>query len=202
MISETELQRVAEEYRREGYEVVVRPEGLDVELHARRGRQNVAVQIRKNQFAVADDSGLIQRADAINARPDWRYDLVVLEENPPFRDPLEPDDEQFNELIRQVRKAEQTGLNEMAITFACASLEAALRKARNGEAAGVRWTSTELLNSSYSNGWITPQEFESARQGWELRNRAVHGLMLPSVQPSLVGEILAVAQKLRSLPAA
>lgn len=195
MIAEADLERIAEEYRREGYVVESPPGDLGVELVATRGRETVAVQVKRNRFDVADDADLVRRAAAVNARPGWRFDLVVLERSPPFRDPQEPSDEQFEELLRRVEKAKETGLNEMALTFACASLEAALRRARNETDASS--TATELLNAGYSNGLMTPQEFDTARRAWELRNRAVHGLVLPPIQPSLIGDVLAVARKLR-----
>lgn len=199
---ETELERVAAQYRSEGYAVVRRTAGdLGVELLATRGTDTVAIQVKKNRAEVEADDGLTARAAAINGRPNWRYDLVVLERNLPVRDPEEPTDEQFEELLRRVEKAKETGLNEMALTFACTSLETAMRNVRNGADPSGNATPA-ALGTAYANGLMTRQEFDTTRRAWELRTKAVHGLVFPPIQPAMIDDVIAVARKLRAARAA
>src|SRR4051794_3094551 len=74
---------VAEQYRSEGYEVVVRPgrdqlpeslAGFALDLIARRGKETVAVEVKRRDqlYDVGEHSELVR------ALPDWNYDLVVL----------------------------------------------------------------------------------------------------------------------------
>src|SRR5437016_4443038 len=87
MSIETELARVAEGYRLEGYAVTLRPEGAQLpafpaafhpDMIATKGNANVLVQVKESREDLQQDPDVSRMAEVINAQPGWRFDLVVL----------------------------------------------------------------------------------------------------------------------------
>ena len=82
------LERVAQRYRDEGYQVVVRPAAEQIppfiadfepDLIAIRGNESVIVEIKVNRMDLSSDHQISHLAEIVNSRPGWRLDLVVLE---------------------------------------------------------------------------------------------------------------------------
>jgi hypothetical protein len=104
-------ERVAQRYRDEGYQVVVRPFGEQIppfiagfqpDLIAIRGNEGVIVEIKINRMDLSRDHQISRLAEIVNARPGWRLDLVVLEpettvEKAP-QEAAEPSDEQLAQM--------------------------------------------------------------------------------------------------------
>ena len=142
MIGVAELERVADQYRSEGYAVVVRPQpaglnglgGIAADLLATRGGESVVVRVVRSRADVEGDPTVSRHAAAVNERAGWRYDLVVLEkgtDEPPPESVAEPTDEQLLAMIEHARKASAAGFKSMALTHAWAALEAAMRRVRS-----------------------------------------------------------------------
>ena len=87
------------------------------------------------------------------------------------------------------------GLRDMAIVFAWAALEAAMRRLRDDAELYGKTSSNELLRTLYSNGFISRSEFERAKEAWTIRTQAVHGFVTPEVNPSLIEDVIALAKK-------
>src|SRR5260370_135617 len=88
---EQQLNRVAEGYRAQGYQVVVRPgpdalppfaKDFHLEILATRPDGNVLASVKKNLIEVMDDRDLSGYAGVIEQQPGWRLDLFILEETP------------------------------------------------------------------------------------------------------------------------
>jgi REase_AHJR-like len=208
MITERELERVAEQYRDEGYAVAVNPDsvrsdglpGVTADLISTRGAETVVVRVVRSRADVEADPTIMRQAEAVNARRGWRYDLVVLEKDTSGHRGavVEPTDEQLHEMLARVRKAAAAGFHELALTDACATLEAAMR--RVGAGAGTLTPPpkpTELLNGFYSNGRISRAEYDRARQAWAIRNQTVHGFVTPAIDPALIDDVLSLTEKVR-----
>src|SRR4051812_26455967 len=80
---EKDLQRVAEQYTREGYLVVTHPDtdhlpGFAVafapQLIARRGDENVIVAVKRDRADLESDPDVPVQAGITNGQPGWRYD--------------------------------------------------------------------------------------------------------------------------------
>lgn len=197
------IERVADQYRDEGYEVVVRPgrdrlpafaADLPADLIAERGAEKVWVVARPRRSDLADEPAVNRAAEVVNAQTGWRFDLVILEPDAPLGrlagTAAEPSPEQFRTLLRRARAAEAAGLHEMALVSAWAALEAALRRAGGR---GENWKPNELLAALYSNGVVTRAEFDRAREAWAVRNRVVHGFVAPPFDPALTDDLLTLA---------
>src|SRR3954454_5486109 len=86
------LERIAQRYPDQGYDVVVQPaehqvperiRGFEPDLIATRGNEGVVVGVKEDRGDVASDSRLAHLAEILNAWPGWRLDLVVLEAESP-----------------------------------------------------------------------------------------------------------------------
>ena len=206
-----ELNRVASEYARQGYEVIIQPGNSDlpafakdfnIDILARRGEQGALVQVKQNRQTFAADSESPRYAEIIGAQPGWRYDFVILEaENPMVREvqgALEPSDEEINKAMSDASKLLETGYVHPALVTAWSGLEAAMRKRVRAEGQMADWESSpkELLNELYSSGIISTTEFPLLERGLRSRNEIVHGFAAPNVEADHVRFLIDLAQRL------
>jgi hypothetical protein len=205
---EKELQRIAEQYRAEGYAVVTHPDNdhLDslpadfgADILAVRGPETVVVQVKHSRADVEADAKIPLRAETINRRPGWRYDLIVLDKETPVQriadKSQEPTNEQFLDMINRAERAKEAGLNEMALTHAWAALEAAMRRLRYDAKLYDRTSPSELVRTMYGNGFLSRPEFDLARTTWSIRTQVVHGFVPPEINASAIDGVLALAKK-------
>src|SRR5262249_53639283 len=91
---EKEIERVAQQYRDEGYVVVTHPDAdhlpgfaadLGADILAARGNEKALIQVKKTRADVEADPTISRRAKVIGKQPGWRYDLIVLNEGDAFR---------------------------------------------------------------------------------------------------------------------
>ena len=203
-----ELERIAQQYRDEGYTVLLRPRGdqlpsfvanLEPDVIATRGDEKVVVEVRERRSDLADNPAVKRIAEVVNGQPGWRFDLVILgSESPSQRiagKAKEPSPEQIQTLLDRARTALSSGLSDMAIVSAWAALEAAMRRVRDDAELNGRTSANELLGTLYSNGFISRTEFEQARDAWAVRTQAVHGFVTPQVDPMLIEDVIALAKK-------
>ncbi len=207
-----DVERIAAEYRADGYAVVT-PESGQVPpflnghrpaLIATRGTESAVVAVYVNGSAWRADAHALELAELTNAQPGWRFDLVILERDNPVNrfveNAKEPTDGEFHAMIDRARRAARSGLTDMALVSAWGALEAAMRRLRDdGELSG-RPTPMQLLSTLYGNGLLTRDDFDFARQTWTARTQAAHGFIPPAVEPAAVENLLALATKLMGRP--
>jgi HEPN domain-containing protein len=187
---EYELQRVADVYRSQGYDVTVRPvPGLlppfaadfRVEIVGRRAADGVLVAVRKNRDALAADADVQRYAEVTGGQAGWRFDIVVLEgENPNARDIRGGRDLSGDEIAHSLEQAGELGRSgyaKFAVIAAWAGLEAAMRLRLRAAGREAGWGSKprEMLKELYSAGALTPEEFRNVEIASQLRNQIVHG---------------------------
>jgi uncharacterized protein YutE (UPF0331/DUF86 family) len=193
-----ELKRVADVYRRQGYNVTLRP-GPDqlppfagdfkVEIVGRRGSEGVLVAVKKNRDEVAADSNMQRYAEITGSQPGWRFDLAILEaENPKardFRGAREFTDEDIRHTLVEAGEINRMGFSRFAVVAAWAALEAAmrLRLRASGQEAGWGSVPRQMLKELYSAGLLSPDEFHRIEQAFQLRNQVAHGFTFPSSEP-------------------
>lgn len=204
---EKELERVVRQYRDEGYSVVTRPEpgqldglvGVAADILATRGNETAVVQVKRTRADVEADPGISRQAAAVNTRPGWRFDLVILGTEAPIqrlaRKATEPSDDQLRAMLDRARSANATGFREMALTYSWAALEATMRRVRGEAELYGRITPTALLTTLYGNGFLSRTEFERSQEALTIRNQIVHGFVPPEIDSSLIDDLLALAEK-------
>jgi hypothetical protein len=190
------VRQIAKQYESEGYTVLVEPRddqvppfvaGLGLDMIAFRGEEKVVVEVRATRSDLARSPRVARLAEAVNSQPGWRFDLVVLEQESPL---------QLRGMFDRARKAMSVGLLDMAAVHAWAALEAVMRRMSGSERYFSR--SRDLLASLYSQGFLNRVEFERAREASTIRNQAVHGFVTSEIDPGLIEDTLALAQKLMS----
>lgn len=180
------ITKVAEDYRRRGYDVDIEPKGSNLpkfldgfqpDLIARRSDESVVVEVKVGtRTSVAER--LRDIAERVNKQPGWRFSLV-------FVNPDQPD--QISEgppaalalLEERIENAEallKSGQKEAAFLLSWSALEGILRLI--GERAQLPVVSlppSTLLRELYSAGEISRQQFETLMHLLPIRNRLVHG---------------------------
>ena len=208
-MSETAIQRLAERYREEGYDVILHPRreempsfaaDFQVELIARRASEGVIVEVKTNRIDLASDDQLTRLAEITNAQHGWRLDVVVLEQETAVEraaeGAAEPSDAQLTEILNAAEDLANKGYAPAACVLAWGGLEAAMRRTRDDAELYGRTTANELMRALYGNGFLSREQFEWLRESYKIRSQVVHGLVPPMVDPELVRHVTATARQL------
>ncbi len=187
-VSETELlKRVSADYRQLGYEVMVQP-GADIlpsplrdwqiDLVARRDNQNVVVEIKRSNQAVANRH-LRSLAEKIGELSGWRLDVVIGDDSGHFEQFVLPFAE-ISELTEQLADGKElceTGHIIGGGLQIWAAFEAILHKAlaESGSAEAPHVTFRQLLATAVSLGYLDDPDIKFLRQAEDLRNQFAHG---------------------------
>jgi hypothetical protein len=214
MDSEKEVERIAEQYRDEGYVVVTHPDvdhlpefaaDFGVDLVATRGDGRVLVQVKQNRAAVEADPMIPVRAGITATQPGWRYDLVGLHEDDPNRRALkearEPTREQIEQMLAEAEKVTKDGALRSGFVVGWAGLEAAMRRAaQKGGVGGVIGTPpTTLLREVYASGYIPRDDCARVDEARRLRTEIVHGLASPGISSEAVYYLVRLARHFLAL---
>lgn len=212
MDRERGLAQVAEKYRCEGYRVIERPaggdlppfaEGRGVDLVAYRDGEKVLVQVKRTHQELLDAPDAMELAEGVSRHPEWRFDLVVLnEDGPQYKVPPEAAEPSVEDIEKSLTDAEgksAVGDVRLSCVLSWAALEAAMRHA--ARAAGIEARNAApafLLQALYADGYLARDEFDGLKSAMKVRNALVHGLTLPAVDPALPQYIAGVARRLLS----
>jgi hypothetical protein len=203
------IERIAKRYRDEGYDVIVLPQGDQIppflagfrlDMIATRGNEYVVVEVKTNRIDLSSDPYAARLAQIINAQPDWRLDLVVLEAETQVeraaQEASEPSDAQLDQLLKSADELAEKGYAPYACVVAWAGLEAAMRRVRDeGELYG-KTSAIELMRTMYSNGILSREQFDRLRNSYKIRTQVVHGLVPSRIEPDLVPFLTATARYL------
>ncbi len=204
------LEKIGEDYRREGYVVITQPDkdhlpqhlgDLGIDLLARRGQEVVAVQV-KSRDQLYDLHDLQQSAERLNAEPGWRLDIVVF---PPEggveipRDGAEPGVGHIQSLAAEASRALGVGVLRAAFLLAWAAVEAAMREAARREGMAMdREVPHFVLKTLYANGIISREDYDRIENCFSVRNALVHGFAPPAFEAGDVEFLLDFARRLQS----
>jgi hypothetical protein len=209
---EHRLTNIAEGYRSQGYQVIVRPEPKDlpdfaktfeVEIVARRTDGSALVSAKKSPKELEGDPNIAKYAEITEKQPGWRFDLVVLGPNeetkmPDKRDAKEPSDEDLDHQFGLAQRFVDASLNHQALVLAWSVLEAAMRRRLQAEGEEAGWGSSPrtMMNELLSAGAFSNSVFRDLEGLFQARSAIIHGFTLASIEPSAVNFILEVARKL------
>ena len=180
------IAKVAEDYRRRGYDVDVVPMGeklpeflggFQPDLIARSPADSVVVEVKVGTRTSVGER-LREVAERVNRQPGWRFSLV-------FVSPDQPDQiseaqpaplSLLQERAQNAAVLVQAGQSEAAFLLLFSALEGILRFL--GHRAQLPLESlppSALIRELYSAGEINGEEFESLMHLLPIRNRLVHG---------------------------
>jgi|SRR5262245_33321998 len=209
---EQRLAYLADRYRSQGYQVVIRPEPKDlpdfaktfkVEIVARRNDGSALVSAKKSPKELEADPNVANYAEITEKQPGWRFDVVILGPDdetkmPDRRDATEPSEEDLRLQIENVGKLLNANVNQQALVLAWSVLEAAMRRRlqAEGEEAGWGTSPRTMLNELLSSGALSNSVFRDLEGLFQARSAIVHGFTTPIVEPSAVHFILDIARRL------
>jgi uncharacterized protein YutE (UPF0331/DUF86 family) len=205
-----ELASVAEKYRREGYQVTIRPQesvlppftaGQSIDLLVTRGDEQVLVQVKRSREELRSDARLIGLAELVENHPGWRLDLVVLKAEDAAdevsEDAAEPPVGEIEQSLSQAEDMSRTGALSLSCVLSWAALEAAMRHAARAAGIAVKSAAPSfLLRALYTQGLLHRSDFDQLNQAIRVRNAVVHGLLVPAIDPALPPYVASVARKL------
>jgi hypothetical protein len=203
------LERVAQRYRDEGFDVIVHPrpdqvppfaDGFQLDLIGTRGAQGVIVVVKTNRLALAHDPQITQLAQVVNEQPSWRLDVEVLEAETALekaaQDAAEPSDVELAGILKAADDLADRGYSPYACVVAWGGLEAAMRRIRSGPGLHGRTDPAALMRSLYGNGYLSREQFDRLKESYKIRSQVVHGLVPPQVNAELVHDVTATARHL------
>jgi hypothetical protein len=211
MNTELRLNQVADRYRAQGYNIVIRPrpddlpafaKDFNVEIIARRDDGGVLASAKKTQGDLEADREVPRYAEVAAKQPGWRFDVIVLgpETRPMLekRDATEPSDEDTRQAIGDVERMLQAGFVQQALIAAWAVLETAMRRRlrAGGEEAGWGSSPRTMLNELYSGGVLQSSVFRDLEGIFHSRSAIVHGFATPVIEKSAVQFLVETARML------
>lgn len=126
LVERQRARRIAEEYRRRGYEVIEEPSqeqlpdflsGYHPDLLIRKGDEAIIVEV-KSRASLAKESQVSELARLLRTKPDWNFELVVVGEEDQWRAPAGARPFAREDILRGLEAAEkllEAGFSEAAL---------------------------------------------------------------------------------------
>ncbi len=201
------LESVAEKYRARGYEVLVEPQGSDLppflkgfqpDLVARRQGESVVVEVK-----VGTETSVAERyknlAEAVQAQPGWRFDLVFIKPGEGESIAVDadlPDESELQGRLERANHLEAIGALEAAFIVLWSAAEGLMRlEAKRAGLPLDRMPLSALIRELYSAGEISREDYETILRLMDTRNRAVHGFST-QVSAEQVSELKTIVEHL------
>ncbi|HLN32368.1 MAG TPA: hypothetical protein VK395_31860 [Gemmataceae bacterium] len=211
MNTEPRLNQVADRYRVQGYQVILRPgpddlpefaKDFKVEIVAKRADGCILASAKKNQSDLEADGEIPRYAEITENQPCWRFDIIVLgfesQPIPDKREAKEPSEEDIRRALEDVERMLQVGFIQQALIAAWAVLETAMRRRLQAEEEEVGWGSSPrtMLNELYSGGVLQSSAFRELETLYQVRSALVHGFTTPIIENSAVQFLVDTARML------
>jgi hypothetical protein len=178
--------RVADDYRRRGYDVQVEPagsalpeflRGFHPDLIARKPGESVVVEVKIGTRRSAAEQ-LREIAQRVNQQPGWRFSLVFVDPDRPYHitEAEAPPLAVVEQRLRNAEDLMRSRQEEAAFLLLWSALEGTLRLL--GERAQLPLASlppSTLIRELYSAGEISREQFETLLGLLPVRNQLVHG---------------------------
>jgi hypothetical protein len=198
------LERIAEEYRSKGYDVLVEPSGPDLplflrdqhpDLIARRGDERLVIEL-------AGQEPLRGLAERIGKEPGWRFVLIAdspAEELLPGERLSLLSDSEVEQHLRQGSSLLALGQREAALLLTWAAIESQLRSlAQREEIPLPRPDTLTLLRQVVSLGLIDRDQHQLLMNAFRARSAVAHGFRPEGDIDSIVRALFELSANLRA----
>lgn len=189
------IQELKTRYERDGYEVLVEPQKLDVpfdlgnyvpDLVARKHDGGLIIEV-KTANAKTSIERFQSLARVVKLHPGWRFLLVTVDD---LSVPVSSKEVgSWNELVSKlgiVRSLIENRTAEPAILYLWSIFEAAMRKLAILETMPIeRLPAVKLMNHLYTVGYLSIDDFTTAKKFLTMRNGITHGFGTPPDGPLL-----------------
>jgi REase_AHJR-like protein len=180
------VDKVAEDYRRRGYEVAVRPEGRDLpefleghapDIIARGPNESVVVDIKVGTRSSVTGR-LHELAERVSRQPGWRLSVVFVNPSQPDH-PIEAAPARLDQLVLRARQADgllAADQLDAAFLLYWSSLEGGMRLVgRQAHLPLENLPASAVIRDLYSGGELSHDEFQTLLRLLPVRNFLVHG---------------------------
>ena len=200
------ISKTAAEYRSRGYEVW-QEAPLDflpnfrADLVVRKDGQTKVIEV-KTRTSLAVTPAVEQLAEAINAKPDWSFELLVVGEPERLNAPKNAHPFTSEHIAMRIDQAEAAlvaGLDEAAFLMAWSACEAAVRTLLAAEGVEIErvTNSGHILGQAVFHGAISRDDDRYLSDMLAYRNAIVHGFNVDDFDGELARELIAAARKLQ-----
>jgi hypothetical protein len=218
---EKEVEKVADEYRAEGYTVITRPDAAHLpsfaadfspDLLVTRTDENALVKVKRDRADLQKDLDLPRQLEIVEKQRGWRYDVLVLHGDDPVRRLArkvgEPSLAQTQQMLDEAERVLPSETPRAALVLAWAGLTAAMRRTAQREGLNGKpgTQPVVLLHELYANGPLSLEDFrrlDDVRLVWMA---IINGLAPVPVDAGMVQTVVGVARRLlvegESVPAA
>ena len=204
------IERIAEEYRSKGYEVLIEPSGSDLpsflgddrpDLIARRGDERLVIELKPP--SLRPELGKTRRlAERVQKEPGWKLVLIALspaEELLPGEQLSLLDSPDVEQHLAGARWLLEAGQPEAALLLAWAAVEARLRwLAKQEEIPLPRPGTPTLLRQLVSLGIIEREQYQALSDAFTARSGVAHGFKPQADIESTVRALLDLSKTLGS----
>ena len=203
------LDRIADEYRAKGYDVLVEPSGPDLppflgnhrpDLIARKGEERLVIELRPSS-SEAGQTQLRGLAERIEREPGWRFVLISTspaEELLPGERLALLSELEVEEHLRQAQSLLESGQLEAALLLSWAAVEGQLRAlAKREEIPLPRPETLTLLRQLVTLGLIDRDHYRALSEAFRARSAVAHGFRPEGDIDSTVRALLVLSDALR-----
>lgn len=209
-----ELERAIQEYRNDGYTIIMEPRGEDLpaflagfhpKLIVKRGNESAVVIVERTRLEMARNAENIPMAEVIERQPGWRTDVMVLEAATEIEKAAdgasEPAAEQLHQMLDAADELADRGFAPIAHLAAWGALEAVLRRIDRDAGSTRLKDASEILTAITIEGLLDREDYHRLRAADKARSQTVHGFLGDPVEAETVHFVTATARTLASEPA-
>jgi hypothetical protein len=203
------LEALAGQYRRAGYDVVIRPERdqlpavlrrFQPDMIARREDDNVVFEM-KSRAELVTDNQLAQFAEYVAKLKGWRFEVQVIEQpKEHLQRPAAP--LSVEEALRRLSSATlllKANDGESALVVAWSAFEAVLRQLSwQADIVISPWNGRRAAKELVMRGAITRSDYDLFMRGLEARNHVVHGGATARPVKPLVRSVISAVRRVAS----
>ncbi|MBV7337383.1 hypothetical protein KFU94_55960 [Chloroflexi bacterium TSY] len=208
------LQEIADEYRQQGYEVIIAPSAEQLpdflrafqpDIVAYNLTENVMVEVRTSD-SLTEAPDLDEIAQILSSKDNWRFDLVVsnvIELPRHNKNDVLLNNDDIASRLQEANELSMHEHGEAALLLTWSALEAILRRNAQTEHVPMEQDNPlHLIKSLFIYGLISKEQYHTLRSGVQVRNTIVHGYRDKQSFSGLLQDLLDLANQLIERPLA
>lgn len=204
---ERKIREIANEYTKNGYEVLIHPSqshlpkfirGFEPDIIAKNENENVLIEVktRQDKFEIQKFESIINE---INKREKWRFEVIftntkVVTFNTNKLDTLS--NKLVVERINEIKRLIQYESFEAAFLLSWSTLEAVIRQKLNNENKDIsNKTTLSVIKTIFSLGILNQSDYKTLQITNNVRNTLIHGFQ-QSIDKSSIENLLQIINNL------